>query len=350
MTGESRAKLWARCKNKLHCVITALLNTDLRFDLDAWFFLSKPQSEALHDLRTRVQKGPAETLQVHLREASGEPLSICNRIVEQMQSPEVWSFLDFWCSGSLQGGYVKRMEADHPECRLQSARSARMLEMVMALVHQKLLYAAVPLYSYPYRLVLLASSDKAVAERTLLHFKKCWEADKLARATNTKWCKGFVKRSPFQLTVLQDLIEALQRSDWSLTDEVVEWVRRLFSGFGATWNEEGFSKARQREGERNQAHEMSDHDLWQTLSLTGVLPSAGIREVESRDDTSGVVWPGSLFHIQHRAAEESLRRITRTANWASMTQQSLASAACELSLLVQAAEAEGNAVALLPLS
>ena len=119
----------------------------------------------------------AETLQVHLRHAAGEPLRIFNRILEEMQSPEVWSFLDFWRSGSLHGGCVQRMEADHAECRLQSARPAGMFQMVMALLHQKLLYAAVPLYSYPYRMVLLAPSDKAFAQATLLHFKKCREAD-----------------------------------------------------------------------------------------------------------------------------------------------------------------------------
>ncbi|CAE7234181.1 unnamed protein product [Symbiodinium sp. CCMP2592] len=339
MSGESRAKLWARCKNKLHCVATALLNTDLRFDLDAWFFLSKPQSQALHDLRNLAKVGPSETLKIHLREASGEPLTICDRILQQMFSPEVWAFLDLWCSGSLHGGYVQRMAGDHPECRLQSARMARMLEMTLALLHQKLLYASVPLFSYPYRLVLLVSPDRAIAEATVLQLKRCWEADQVARRTNSRWCKGFAKRSPFSLSIMQDVVLAFQRTDWSLSEEVKQWALRVFSGFGATWNEEGFSKARQREGAENKSHEMSDHDLWQTLSLNGVLRAAGVEEVRGRDDTSGIVWPGSLFHIQRRVPEEDLRRITGNANWASMTQQSLASAACELALLCQAVEA-----------
>ena len=338
MKGETRQKLWARCSNKLHCVCMALVNEGLRFDLDAWFFLSLPQSEALHTLRTELQSGPCGAFKAQMSESEGAALDICNRILEQMNSPDVWSFLGLWSGGQLLGGFARQMDLAHPEVRRQSALRKRMLDMMLALLQQKLLYASVPLFSYPQRLVLLASPCEATANAALVHLYRSYSAHQIACRTNSKWCKAYVRRSPFQLQVMKDVTAALQRANWTISKEVTGWVTKVFSGFGATWNEEAFGKARQKEETDNQAHEMADNDLWQTLSFSRVLPAAGLKEVEIREDVPDITWPASLFHIQRRQANERLRRITGPATWSSMTQQSLASAACELALLCDAVE------------
>ncbi|CAE7211250.1 unnamed protein product [Symbiodinium natans] len=220
MKGETRQKLWARCSNKLHCVCMALVNEGLRFDLDAWFFLSLPQSEALHTLRTELQSGPCGAFKAQMSESEGAALDICNRILEQMNSPDVWSFLGLWSGGQLLGGFARQMDLAHPEVRRQSALRKRMLDMMLALLQQKLLYASVPLFSYPQRLVLLASPCEATANAALVHLYRSYSAHQIACRTNSKWCKAYVRRSPFQLQVMKDVTAVLP-----VTAERLHWVQ-----------------------------------------------------------------------------------------------------------------------------
>ncbi|CAJ1444367.1 unnamed protein product [Effrenium voratum] len=338
MSGETKAALFKRCRNKLHCVTLALLNQDLIADIESWYLLSRPISEALHETRTKL-KGPSGTREVLLQEALGGSVDVANQVLEQLMSHDTWEAVGLWFGHKLQGSFVRRLKADDPLCRLQDERWQKLQAMALAIVQQKLQYASVALYCYPQKLILLACGVEKQQNECLVHLHMCYHAHQKAAATNTKWCRAFCKKSPFQLQIMKDVTAALDASNWQITKELVEWLRSIFSGFGATWCEEGFGKARAREQAQNMAHEMSDIDAWQTLTFNGVLPSAGFEEVVARASEFEADWPASLFHIQHRNASDKLRKITGTQNWPSLTQQSLCGAACELSLLVNAVQA-----------
>ena len=335
MTGETKAALFRRCKNKLHCVAVALGNRNLIADINGWFFLSSPLSAELHAVRT-MSKGTSGAKQVHLREASGASLKVANQIMENVLSAEHWSVLGLWSGEQLHGAYVQEMRPDHPECRLQDARWARWQQVGLNVMQQVLIYGSASLYGYPQKLILLACGTEQQQNECLVHLRDCFEAHQLASRTNTKWCKGFLKRSPFNFQVMKDLIRALEKSSWQLTKEILDWLAQIHASFGLTWNEEAFGKARGREESENRKHEFSDVDVWQTLSFSGVLKSAGFKEVEADADQIPVEWPDSLFHIHHRQAHPELKAITGKLSWPSLTQLSICGLACELAVLVEA--------------
>ena len=246
--------------------------------------------------------------------------------------PDTLSSTGLWSEGELS--CLIRMDLDDPQVRMQDAQFRMTQEMALTLMHFKLLYASPVMFTYPLRLVLLLGSEEE-QNQALVHLHQAYEASLEAARRPGKWCKGFSARSPFNLQIMKDIIAHLQRSQWQMTKSLSQFLREVFHGFGATWNEEGFSRLRQEETRANKAHDMSSCDAWQCLSLRKVLPSAGFTEISTDPTQPPIKLPESLYHVQHRAPSmTTLKTITGTMTWPSPTQQSLGGLACEMCLLM----------------
>ena len=104
------------------------------------------------------------------------------------------------------------------------------------------------------------------------------------------------------------MVPAFKRANWSISKDILDWVRSAYSAFGATWNAGAFGKGLQCETKMNQSHEMADRDIWQTLSFCNVLSYAGFTQVAFGSDGQPVAWPESLFHVEHQQPAEKLRK------------------------------------------
>ena len=85
-----------------------------------------------------------------------------------------------------------------------------------------------------------SGSERLVA---LVDLYESYEAQKVAEATCTKFCRTFGVLSPFRLQIMKDVVRALERSSWQLRKTVAELVYNIFHGFAITLNEEGFGQA-----------------------------------------------------------------------------------------------------------
>ncbi|CAJ1439240.1 unnamed protein product [Effrenium voratum] len=282
--------MYRQCRNKLHVVTMTLLNTDVVSMIQAWYCISVPVSHELHGIRSLLSTGKEGCRQHWLEQARGGPLAVAGRILEQLLQPDTLESTGLWFEAELCGNAVGRMSVDHPQVRLQDKQSQRHMKMALTLVFYKLVYASPVLFGYPMKLVLLLGTE---AEQ------------------------------------------------WQLSKGLRCFLDDCFSGFGCTWNEEGFSRLRETESTENKGHDMTSCQVWQTLSFRKVLEGSGFHEVATDTTLPAVSLPESVYHIQRKQPTSPvLKGILKQMVWPSLSPQGVGGLACELTLLANAKDSD----------
>ena len=341
LASDAKQRLFQKCVNKLHVVTNILLQKDTCEKLNCWFHLSWPLSDELHRLRTTLKLGREGCQQHLLAEARGSSLEVLTTIFETVVSPDVREDLRIWHGARLLGaGMLARMTVADPEVKLQDRKCEMVLQMALELAHVKMQYATVTLFSWPAQLVLLAFGTEEEQNVTLVNLFKAEEAHQVA-VTNSprlKWLRVYAKRSPMGTRLMRDIVAHLQASQWQITKRLQQFLQPLFTGLGATWNEEAFGNARELEGKENKSHEMSSTEAWDCSTYSRTLPSFGFHEVQTDPTEVEGNIPESLFRLEKNQVPEKLKAITAPMKWTSLSQIGLCGVACELAVLQDAME------------
>jgi hypothetical protein len=133
---------------------------------------------------------------------------------------------------------------------------------------------------------LAAIMNEAVAPTYLAKLKCDWEIWlKVCTKPGAFWKKA-VKRSPFGLLFVQQVIQVAIEGNWMVTGKLVKVVSEAFQGFGQTKIvEDGWNKERHAEVQGNKNKRMKKSRMWMTLVESQVLGKVHrFDEVPYRDE------------------------------------------------------------------
>ena len=193
---------------------------------------------------------------------------------------------------------------------------------------------------FPMRLAA-ACGGVSQAQDVLNELKALQEADQMAIACNTPWCKTVTKRSPMRHTLVVDVAKDACRKNWQADEEFVSQMRQLWGNLAFTYNEEGFGKLRRAESSQNKAHSFTATDSWSQLCAGKIFESFGYSEMDpDPDQPAGLATfelPNSIHNTKRlEASSQKLKDVMGQKTWPGLSPQNSCALAAEQHLLVEA--------------
>jgi hypothetical protein len=227
---DATTRLRDQCKNTMHMSTTWLLDRSNQLRSRMVFTLQHPLWDWYAATNTSL-RDPANCMQFNVDNAGGLFFGSCLAVMAKLHVPEQLEFMGF--TVAFTPGVLKKYSPDHPDVLTQDGMALEAWGFALSLVRFRLRGMMHLWAMWPGMTALLLHTDAAVRAQCVAKLKADYAAycEALVQPATTVLTRALA-RSPFRQVVMQVVVALLLRAEWEITEQLLVFVRPLWSGLG----------------------------------------------------------------------------------------------------------------------
>lgn len=321
---ESVRQLGAKCRNSLELVTMVLLDPMMYQSLTIILAVLRPL-RAFHSEQSKRLRSTKEALEWYIEQSLGKGFDILRQLAE-MTSDHGVLFVAGIGKDSVDANAKNRSCSEDPKVLREDKLADMFAGLIVALISRRLQVSFWYTHGLPGSFPKLL--DLVEGARFLVHLKSCYEDYLAMKSLNYPFWKKLTARSPFNLILVQQIVEIAKGSGWTITEGLLHVVRQAWSTMGASkiiedaWQRERFQEERDSVNRRVQLGK-----VWMNLVIKKVLPEVHrFEEIPYEHQPIGRGLKDlniqALFHPKVKDATVGVRSIegkSATAGWHSLS-------------------------------
>lgn len=317
---ESVRQLRVKCRNSLELVTVVLLDPMMYQSFTIILCVLRPL-RSYHSEQSKRLRSTGEALQWYTVQSMGRGFEVLRQLAE-MCSDDGMLFVAGIGKDHTDGEPRPSSCADDPAVMREDKLADTFAGLVVSLISRRLQVFCWYTYGLPGSLPKLLDPDEG--PRFLAHLKTLYEDYLAMKALTYPFWKKLSARSPFNLIFVQQIVEIAKSSNWTITDGLLDVVRKAWSTMGASkiiedaWQRERFQEERDSVNRR-----VKMEKVWMNPVIKKVLPEVHrFAEIPYGDQPIGKGLKDlniqALFHPKVKDATVDVRSIegrSGTAGW-----------------------------------